>query len=105
MRFFLDQDVSLLTCRLLREAGHPCVRASEVRLSRAPDERILSTHHRCGGQYSVHACWRFRDPMHGKVFQSRRLPQIALKFEPSSFNAIPCHAKGTRSTTWPNRRF
>ncbi len=45
MHFFLDQDVSLLTCRLLRKAGHACVRASEVGLSRAPDERILTEAH------------------------------------------------------------
>ena len=45
MRFLLDQDVYHLTTTFLRSLGHDVLTASEVGLSRAPDEEILRAAH------------------------------------------------------------
>ncbi|MBW4618130.1 MAG: DUF5615 family PIN-like protein [Cyanosarcina radialis HA8281-LM2] len=42
MRFLLDQDVYALTARFLIESGHDVVLVSQIGLSQAPDEEILS---------------------------------------------------------------
>ena len=42
MRFLLDQDVYLLTDKLLRGLGHDVVTADELGLSRAPDIVLLA---------------------------------------------------------------
>lgn len=43
MKFLLDQDVYTLTVRFLREQGHDVVTASELGMSRAEDEQLLTT--------------------------------------------------------------
>jgi predicted nuclease of predicted toxin-antitoxin system len=43
MRLLLDQDVYALTARFLRGQGHDVVTASDLGLSRAPDEQLLQT--------------------------------------------------------------
>jgi predicted nuclease of predicted toxin-antitoxin system len=43
MRFLLDQDVYAKTARFLRAEGHDLLQVSELGLSQATDETILST--------------------------------------------------------------
>ncbi len=41
MKFLLDQDVYAATARFLEEAGHDVVRAAQIGLARAADEKLL----------------------------------------------------------------
>lgn len=43
MKFLLDQDVYLITAQFLQSLGHDVLRVSELNLSSAPDELLLST--------------------------------------------------------------
>jgi len=42
MRFLLDQDVYATTARFLAELGHDVVRAGQIGLSQASDQKLLS---------------------------------------------------------------
>ncbi len=42
MRFLLDQDVYAATARFLERLGHDVVRAAQIGLSQATDERVLA---------------------------------------------------------------
>jgi predicted nuclease of predicted toxin-antitoxin system len=84
MRFLLDQDVYALTARFLIESGHDVVLVSQIGLSQAPDEEILTVAQR------ENRILVTRDRDYGNLVFVRAMGSgvIYLRILPNTVNAV-----------------